>query len=199
MWQPYWRQLKQLPKISSVCIIHRHIRDTYSYAYYNTIHIMFTWYLFYKLYSTCTAITIKVNQNSHTSRGMKSLRATPWCCLQKTAFFLATSLWGSNCSCVADAQVVGRLAFTADMYVVEVERRRYRQNKQMLKPAGKPDIVNGAVVQHHMVAILEVVEMAPSFHGPLETHTCVYTSHDSKAVHCNPIPVLQTGIMFVLL
>ena len=50
-----------------------------------------------------------------------------------------------------------------------------------------------------MVAILEVVGMATLFHGALETHTCAYTSHDAKPVHCNPIPVLQTGIMFVVL
>ena len=35
--------------------------------------------------------------------------------------------------------------------------------------------------------------MATSFLGALETHTCVYTSHDATLVHCNIIPVLQTG------
>ena len=63
-----------------LCMLTHNTRDTYIYALlqYHTYDYM--QYLFYKIYSTCTGISIKVHQYSHTTRGIKSLRVTPCCC-----------------------------------------------------------------------------------------------------------------------
>ena len=68
-----------------LCMINLNTRDTSTYKQTITTPCI-CWHAvqkFYTIYSTCTAISIKVHQYLHTvytSRGIKSSRVTPCCC-----------------------------------------------------------------------------------------------------------------------